>query len=82
MAANDLKKPSSPAAAQPSSLYSTAYYTIVAALLLQALVRICREAYAIRLYAVHEFGRVIHEFDPYFNYRATEVSEHSEMSAR
>ena len=43
-------------------------------LLLQALFTICLEAYAIRLYAVNEFGRIIHEFDPYFNYRATEVS--------
>ena len=42
--------------------------------LLQALFRICLEAYAIRMYAVNEFGRIIHEFDPYFNYRATEVS--------
>ena len=31
-------------------------------------------AYHIRLKAIEEFGPVIHEFDPYFNYRATEVS--------
>lgn len=31
-------------------------------------------AYKIRLFAIEEFGPVIHEFDPYFNYRATEVS--------
>ncbi len=30
-------------------------------------------AYNIRLIAIKEFGTVIHEFDPYFNYRATEV---------
>ena len=29
-------------------------------------------AYQIRLYAVENFGRVIHEFDPWFNYRAAE----------
>ena len=29
-------------------------------------------AYRIRLHAVHNYGRVIHEFDPWFNYRATE----------
>ena len=29
--------------------------------------------YNIRLIAIREFGTVIHEFDPYFNYRATEV---------
>ncbi len=33
-------------------------------------------AYHVRLYAIEEFGPVIHEFDPYFNYRATEVSSH------
>jgi dolichyl-diphosphooligosaccharide--protein glycosyltransferase len=32
----------------------------------------CKQAYEIRLIAINEFGRVIHEFDPYFNYRATE----------
>ena len=47
--------------------------SIVAVLLLQALYKIAYEAYDIRLYAIKEFGRVIHEFDPYFNYRATEV---------
>ena len=31
-------------------------------------------AYTIRLQAIDEYGTVIHEFDPYFNYRATEVS--------
>uniref|UniRef100_A0A7S4ID25 dolichyl-diphosphooligosaccharide--protein glycotransferase n=1 Tax=Odontella aurita TaxID=265563 RepID=A0A7S4ID25_9STRA len=30
------------------------------------------QAYRIRLQAIDEFGPVIHEFDPYFNYRATE----------
>jgi dolichyl-diphosphooligosaccharide--protein glycosyltransferase len=29
-------------------------------------------AYNIRLYAINTYGRVIHEFDPWFNYRATE----------
>jgi len=34
-------------------------------------------AYHIRLYAINEYGRVIHEFDPWFNYRATEyLAEH------
>ena len=34
-------------------------------------------AYDIRLYAVKEYGRIIHEFDPWFNYRATEyLAEH------
>lgn len=30
-------------------------------------------AYKIRLHAITTFGTVIHEFDPYFNFRATEV---------
>ena len=30
-----------------------------------------REAYNIRLYAIKTFGKVIHEFDPWFNFRAT-----------
>lgn len=30
-------------------------------------------AYRIRLRAILDYGPVIHEFDPYFNYRATEV---------
>ena len=34
----------------------------------------CSTAYVIRLGAIREYGPVIHEFDPYFNYRATEVS--------
>lgn len=32
-------------------------------------------AYRIRLRAIEDYGPVIHEFDPYFNYRATEVSK-------
>ena len=29
------------------------------------------QAYNIRLYAIKVYGLVIHEFDPYFNYRTT-----------
>ena len=32
-------------------------------------------AYDIRMYAINTYGRVIHEFDPWFNYRATEYLE-------
>jgi len=35
---------------------------------------ILKQAYRIRLMAINDFGTVIHEFDPYFNLRATEVS--------
>jgi len=31
-----------------------------------------KKAYTIRLHAIHTYGYVIHEFDPWFNYRATE----------
>lgn len=36
---------------------------------------ILKNAYRIRMGAIDEFGAVIHEFDPYFNFRATEVRE-------
>eukprot|EP00798_Chlamydomonas_sp_ICE-L_P023000 gene23000-30191_t len=32
----------------------------------------CMKAYTIRTIAIKEFGRIIHEFDPWFNYRAAE----------
>jgi len=41
------------------------------------LVAALHAAIDIRLYAVREYGRIIHEFDPWFNYRATEyLAEH------
>lgn len=37
----------------------------------------CVRAYRIRMHAVNTFGYYIHEFDPWFNYRATEyMNEH------
>jgi len=35
--------------------------------------RIIYTSYRIRMASIDEYGPVIHEFDPYFNYRATEV---------
>jgi dolichyl-diphosphooligosaccharide--protein glycosyltransferase len=36
------------------------------------------EAYNIRLHAIKTYGRIIHEFDPWFNFRATEfLSRHT-----
>ena len=35
------------------------------------LVEIVKMAFTIRLYAINTYGRVIHEFDPWFNFRAT-----------
>jgi len=46
-------------------------YAILSIGCLQVLYRASLEAYRIRLFAVEEYGRIIHEFDPYFNYRAT-----------
>lgn len=58
--------------------YSSLVKPVVSALyivgFLNLLYKACVEAYNIRLYAINEYGRVIHEFDPYFNYRAAEVS--------
>jgi len=34
--------------------------------------RILLEAYTIRTISIREYGLIIHEFDPYFNFRATE----------
>lgn len=42
-------------------------------LYLLAAYTIAKAAYTIRLRAIDEYGPVIHEFDPYFNFRATEV---------
>jgi len=41
-------------------------------ILLHAVYFFGMSAYRIRLLAIEEYGPVIHEFDPYFNYRATE----------
>jgi dolichyl-diphosphooligosaccharide--protein glycosyltransferase len=40
------------------------------------LMMVCKTAIDIRLHAVHNYGRVIHEFDPWFNFRATEQLVH------
>jgi dolichyl-diphosphooligosaccharide---protein glycosyltransferase len=70
------------AAAAAGTLSTTTTTTAVANVCLQGaagigllvfLYFILVEAYNIRLYAIKEYGLVIHEFDPYFNYRATEV---------
>ena len=57
-----------------SALQSMILHSIVGIPLLTILYYCCIEAYKIRLYALNEYGLIIHEFDPYFNYRATEVT--------
>lgn len=59
-----------------TSLVGGNLYLLLSALYIVAcfhlLYQACLAAYQIRLYAINEYGRVIHEFDPYFNYRAAE----------
>lgn len=55
--------------APSSALYSYAWIGVVGYLM----VLIVYNSYRIRMSAIDEYGPVIHEFDPYFNYRATEV---------
>ena len=49
------------------------YNAIKGAVAVYALYHCCATAYEIRMQSINEFGPVIHEFDPYFNFRATEV---------
>ena len=49
------------------------YHVIWSTILLYMTYVAIQQAYTIRLRAIQDYGPVIHEFDPYFNYRATEV---------
>jgi len=75
---SDEAAPKAAVAAPMGSVYSSLFKPVSSAIyivgFLNLLYRACVEAYDIRLYAIKEYGRVIHEFDPYFNYRAAEVS--------
>merc|ERR1719456_2149231 len=48
------------------------FFLIGLAVQLFFLLWFCYAAYAIRLYSVEEYGPIIHEFDPWFNYRAAQ----------
>jgi len=48
------------------------YSSIWGVLALNVAFYILNEAFDIRMYAIKNFGYIIHEFDPYFNFRATE----------
>eukprot|EP00980_Cylindrotheca_fusiformis_P001416 scaffold345_cov134-Cylindrotheca_fusiformis.AAC.27 len=52
-----------------ADLYNWAWFGLA----LYAIGTLLYQSYDIRLGAIKEYGPVIHEFDPYFNYRATEV---------
>ena len=62
--------PTSVAEDTSKSLFQMAWMGAVA----YVVIVILNSAYRIRMHAIEEYGPVIHEFDPYFNYRATEVS--------
>ena len=49
------------------ALYAVCFCAWVAAVYFAS-----RNAYEIRLYAIKTYGKVIHEFDPWFNFRATQ----------
>lgn len=70
-AARDQPLPEKEAEVLSSPLYGWVWFG-VAVYMVGVILKI---AYKIRMGAIDEFGPVIHEFDPYFNYRATEVSK-------
>ena len=63
-----------PKAAGETSIVKTMISSLYIIGFLNFLYKAAAEAFDIRLYAIKEYGLVIHEFDPYFNYRAAEVS--------
>eukprot|EP00931_Biecheleriopsis_adriatica_P051037 TRINITY_DN29566_c0_g1_i1.p1 TRINITY_DN29566_c0_g1~~TRINITY_DN29566_c0_g1_i1.p1 ORF type:complete len:876 (+),score=146.56 TRINITY_DN29566_c0_g1_i1:78-2705(+) len=64
-------------------LFSLRQLFKVALILLQALFLFygAYAAYEIRLYPIKDYGYIIHEFDPWFNYRATEYLAENGLSA-
>ena len=67
-------KPKKAAASSTSSDASAVLFSLTwISALLYGVYFCVRWAYKIRLQAIEEYGPVIHEFDPWFNYRATEV---------
>ncbi len=75
--ATKAKKSSSSKSSQSSSSSSSPSDELVKLVWLGAVVYAAffflSNAYNIRLQAIQEYGPVIHEFDPYFNWRATQV---------
>lgn len=68
-AAGSTSSSSSASSGASSTLFSLTWISA----LLYGVYFCVRWAYRIRLQAIEEYGPVIHEFDPWFNYRATEV---------
>ena len=65
-----MAKAKTPEASAASALYGWVWFGVAVYFIGYVL----SNAYKIRMGAINEFGAVIHEFDPYFNFRATEVS--------
>ena len=65
--------PSSPSLSSPS-LSSPSLFSHLLSTLTQTLffLYFCYLSFTIRLFSVFHYGRVIHEFDPWFNFRATQ----------
>jgi len=72
---NNSNKKSSEVAVEYKS-WSIPFYTLASMTLLYFL----SSAYNIRMTAIRSVGTVIHEFDPYFNYRATEYLYYNGIS--
>ena len=67
-------KSSVPIVPKNTASSTTWYYHVIWSTILIYMTYVAiQQAYTIRLRAIVEYGPVIHEFDPYFNYRATEV---------
>lgn len=64
-------------ASAEDSIYGLAWISVCA----YSIYRIIYYSYRIRMSAIDEYGPVIHEFDPYFNYRATEVRKQEQREA-
>ena len=69
------ERPSSESTPDEASAEDSLYGLVWISVCGYAIYRIVYNAYRIRMAAIDEYGPVIHEFDPYFNYRATEVSK-------
>lgn len=74
-AANAASSTSPPAPAGATTAAQELQTGVTWSIAVYVLYRILWSAYKIRLKAIEEYGPVIHEFDPWFNYRATEVRE-------
>lgn len=71
---NSIEKINDMNSSDDASSGSIVYLGIRYGLGLYLIVYFIWKAFDIRMHAIREYGYVIHEFDPWFNFRATEVS--------